>query len=240
MAGEHLRPDGAVLGGIAAGSIHDSGRLRFGPDRRLYVATGDAGRRQLAQSPRSLNGKFVRLDPAQYRASTTRPTVYSLGHRNPQGLDWQPGSGRLFATEHGPSGFDGPSGDDEINVVRQGANYGWPAVRGRRHGRFAAPVHLYPRTIAPSGAAFVTRPGSSWTGNLLVAALKGRELHRLTIRGTRVVGDEKLLEGRYGRLRAVVEAPDGTMWVTTSNRDSYGSPVSSSDDRILRLIPPAG
>ena len=239
MVGERLRSDGVVLGGIAAGSIHDSGRLRFGPDRRLYVATGDAGRRELAQNRRSLNGKFLRLEPRQYRASTSRPTVYSLGHRNPQGLDWQPGTGRLFATEHGPSGFDGPSGDDEINVIRRGGNYGWPQVRGTRHGRFIGPVHLYHRTVAPSGAAFVTRGGSSWTGNLLVAALKGTALHRLTVRGATVTGDQTLLSGTYGRLRAVTEAPDGSIWVSTSNRDSRGSP-GSDDDRILRVVPPAG
>ncbi len=240
MAGEdRLALDGVVLGGIAAGSIHDSGRLRFGPDRRLYVATGDAGRRELAQNRGSLNGKFLRLEPSQYRSRTSRPTLYSVGNRNPQGLDWQPGTRRLFATEHGPSGFDGPSGDDEVNVIRRGANYGWPRVRGRRHGRFAAPVHLWSRTVAPAGGAFVKRPGSSWTGNLLVAALKGRALRRLSVRGTRVVGDRTLLRGSYGRLRAVVEAPDGTIWVTTSNRDGRGSPTSR-DDRILRIVPPSG
>jgi quinoprotein glucose dehydrogenase len=240
MAGDRLRLDGTVLGGIAAGSIHDSGRLRFGPDRRLYVATGDAGRRELAQSRGSLNGKFLRLEPRQYRGRTTRPTIYSLGHRNPQGLDWQPRTGRLFATEHGPSGFDGPSGDDEVNVVRRGANYGWPTVRGTSHGRFAAPTQVWSETVAPSGAAFVSLPDSSWTGDLLVAALKGEELHRLKVDGARVTSDETLLDGRYGRLRAVVEAPDGTIWVTTSNRDIYGSPTSPDDDRVLRITPPRG
>lgn len=240
MAGDRLRLDDTVLGGIAAGSIHDSGRLRFGPDRRLYVATGDAGRRELAQSRGSLNGKFLRLEPREYRDRTTQPTVYSLGHRNPQGLDWQPETRRLFATEHGASGFDGPSGDDEVNVVRRGANYGWPTVRGTSHGRFAAPAHLWAETVAPSGAAFVSLPGSSWTGDLLVAALAGEELHRLEVRGQRVTRDETLFEDEYGRLRAVVEAPDGTIWVTTSNRDIYGSPTSPDDDRILRIIPPRG
>ena len=240
MAGDRLRLDDTVLGGIAAGSIHDSGRLRFGPDRRLYVATGDAGRRELAQRPDSLNGKFLRLEPREYRGRTTRPTIYSLGHRNPQGLDWQPETRRLFATEHGASGFDGPSGDDEVNVVRRGANYGWPTVRGTSHGRFAAPAHLWAETVAPSGAAFVSLPDSSWTGDLLVAALKGEKLHRLEVRGQRVTRDETLFEDEYGRLRAVVEAPDGTIWVTTSNRDIYGSPTSPDDDRILRIIPPRG
>lgn len=234
-----LRRDGVVLDGIVAGTIHDSGRLRFGPDERLYVATGDAGRGGLAQQRGSLNGKFLRLEPREYRRSTNSPEIFSTGHRNPQGLDWQPRSGRLFATEHGPSGFDGASGDDEVNVVRRGRNYGWPRVRGTSHGGFAAPIRVYGQTIAPSGAAFVSRRGSAWTGNLLVAALKGRALRRIVLRGTRVVREETLLSGSYGRLRAVEEAPDGSIWVTTSNRDSYGSPVSSSDDRILRIVPPA-
>jgi glucose/arabinose dehydrogenase len=238
LAGGSLRRDAVVLGGIAAGSIHDSGRLRFGPDRRLYVTTGDAGRGELAQRRGSRNGKILRLTPRQYRGRGGRPEIFSLGHRNPQGLDWQPGSRRLFTTDHGPSGFDGPSGDDEVNAPRRGSNHGWPRVRGRRHGPFTAPVQVYRRTIAPSGLAFVKRRESAWAGDLIVAALKGRQLRRLELDGRRVVRDTPLLRGRYGRLRAVVEAPDGALWVTTSNRDMYGSPVSSADDRIVRVVPP--
>ena len=126
-----LRRDGVVLDGIVAGSIHDSGRLRFGPDERLYMATGDAGRGALAQQGGSLNGKILRLERREYRGSTNEPEVFSVGHRNPQGLDWQPRTERLWAAEHGPSGFDGPSGDDEVNVIRRGRNYGWPRARGR-------------------------------------------------------------------------------------------------------------
>jgi glucose/arabinose dehydrogenase len=237
--GRRLVRAAVVLDGIAAGSIHDSGRLRFGPDRALYVATGDAGRRELAQRRSSLNGKFLRLTPRQYRSRTNRPEVFSLGNRNPQGLAWQPGTNRLVATEHGPSGFDGGWGNDEVNVIRRGGNYGWPAFGPRQSARgFVAPVRLYPTAIAPSGAAFVTRPGSSWTGDFVFAALKGEALHRLRFRGRRVVGEQVLLRGRFGRLRAVVEAPDGALWVTTSNRDTYGTP-RAGDDRLLRVVPPA-
>ncbi len=231
--------DGVVLDGIRAGPIHDSGRLRFGPDGNLYVLTGDAGQGQLAQDRSSLNGKVLRLSPQQYRASTDRPTVVSIGHRNPQGLDWQPESGRLVITDHGPSGFDGESCCDEVDVVVPGANYGWPEVFGREHGRFREPALLWQRTIAPSGAAFVSLPDSSWTGSYLVAALLGEALHRLRFDGTRVSADEVLLRQEYGRLRAVVEGPDGAMYVTTSNRDGRGNPTSD-DDRILRIVPPTG
>ncbi|MDQ3609570.1 MAG: PQQ-dependent sugar dehydrogenase [Actinomycetota bacterium] len=231
--GSAMELDGVVLEGIAAGAIHDSGRLRFGPDGALYVLTGDAGDESLAQDGTSLNGKVLRLSPGQFRSSTTDPQIVSRGHRNPQGLDWQPGSGRLLATEHGPTCCD------EVNLIREGRNYGWPEVVGEDHGDFTAPVQLYQETIAPSGAAFVTLEDSEWTGDYLLAALAGRELHRLELDDAEVVGGEVLLEGEYGRLRAVVEAPDGTLWVLTSNRDGRGDPVED-DDRIIRLIPPAG
>jgi glucose/arabinose dehydrogenase len=230
--------EGVVLDGIRAGTIHDSGRLRFGPDGHLYVVTGDAGQGRLAQDPSSLNGKVLRLSPQQYRTATDSPEIYSIGHRNPQGLDWQPGSDRLVITDHGPSGFDGPSCCDEVNVVARDGDYGWPQVFGRNHGQFEAPAMLWQRTIAPSGAAFVAQGGSSWTGSYVVAALRGQALHRLTFTGDRITGEQVLLEGTHGRLRAVVEGPDGALYVTTSNRDGRGRP-SPGDDRILRIVPPA-
>ncbi|MBW3653925.1 MAG: PQQ-dependent sugar dehydrogenase [Actinobacteria bacterium] len=227
-----LSEDGVILGEIQAGPIHDSGRIAFGPDERLYIATGDAGRPQLAQDPDSRNGKFLRMTPEQYRGDGGEAEIFSLGHRNPQGLDWEPGSGRLVATEHGPTG------DDEINAIREGRNYGWPRVTGTDHGDFAAPLVVYRETIAPSGATFVTQPGSAWTGDLLVAALRGEQLRRVALEGDGDRG-EPLFEGRFGRLRTVAEAPDGSLYVLTSNRDGRGDPVAE-DDRILRIVPPRG
>ena len=227
-----LSEDAVILGEIQAGPIHDSGRIAFGPDERLYIATGDAGRPQLAQDPDSRNGKFLRMTPEQYRGDGGEAEIFSLGHRNPQGLDWEPGSGRLVATEHGPTG------DDEINAIREGRNYGWPRVTGTDHGDFAAPLVVYRETIAPSGATFVTQPGSAWTGDLLVAALRGEQLRRVALEGDGDRG-EALFEGRFGRLRTVVEAPDGSLYVLTSNRDGRGDPVAE-DDRILRIVPPRG
>jgi glucose/arabinose dehydrogenase len=237
-AGDRLVREATLVSDIAAGPIHDSGRIGFGPDDMLYVATGDAGDGALAQDDASLNGKYLRLSPEQYRGSATvRPEIVSKGHRNAQGFDWDPGTDRLISTEHGPSGGDGPQGFDEVNEIRAGGNYGWPEAFGDDHEGFDAPLRVYEEAIAPSGATFVTREGSAWTGDFLFANLRGEHLRRLRLDGDRVVEDEVLLEGGYGRLRTVVEGPGGAIYVLTSNRDGRGSPADE-DDRILRITPP--
>jgi glucose/arabinose dehydrogenase len=219
-----------VDGVIQAGPIHDSGRIAFGPDGSLYVATGDAGDGALAQDPESLNGKFLRLTPEQYRGAASRPEIVSLGHRNPQGFDWEPGSGRLISTEHGPSGGDGPQGLDEINAIRAGANFGWPEVYGSDHGDFTAPLRVYEEAIAPAGATFAA------DGAFYFATLRGEALRRLRLDGDAIAAEDVLLEGEYGRLRTVVEGPGGALYVLTSNRDGRGRP-QDGDDRILRVTP---
>jgi aldose sugar dehydrogenase len=234
--GGELTRDTTLVSDIEAGPVHDSGRIAFGPDDRLYVATGDAGDGELAQDDGSLNGKFLRLAPEQYRGEgEVRPEVISKGNRNAQGFDWQPGTDRLISTEHGPSGGDGPQGYDEVNLIREGANYGWPEVFGDDHEGFEAPLRVYEEAIAPSGATFVE--GSAWNGDYVFATLRGEALRRLRFDGTRITGDQVLLEGEYGRLRTVVQGPDGALYVLTSNRDGRGSP-SDDDDRILRITPP--
>jgi glucose/arabinose dehydrogenase len=221
------RETGLVDGVIEAGQVHDSGRIAFGPDRNLYVATGDAGDGDLAQDPQSLNGKYLRLTPEQYRGRPSRPEVVSLGHRNPQGFDWQPDTGRLFSTEHGPSGFDGPQGFDEVNEIVEGDNYGWPEVYGADHGDFTAPLKVYEEAIAPSGATF-------WNGEYWFATLRGEALRRLDLD---TGDDEVFLEGEYGRLRTVRVGPDDALYVLTSNRDGRGAP-EEGDDRVLRVTAP--
>lgn len=217
--------EATLVSDIEAGLVHDSGRIAFGPDDRLYVATGDAGNGELAQDA-SLNGKFLRLAPEQYRGDAeVRPEIFSKGHRNPQGFDWQ--AGRLISTEHGPSGGDGPQGFDEVNHVRAGGNYGWPEAIGDDHEGFDAPLRVYEEAIAPSGATF-------WRGDFWFATLRGEALYRLRLRDDRIADEEKLLDGEYGRLRTVVEGPDGALYVLTSNQDGRGSP-SDDDDRILRI-----
>jgi glucose/arabinose dehydrogenase len=216
-----------IVRGLQAAEIHDGGRLRFGPDGALYITTGEAGQSQLAQDPSSLNGKILRVrDP---RRGAVRPEIVSLGHRNVQGIDWQPGSDRLYATEFGPDAHD------ELNLIVEGRNYGWPQAEGE-DGPTPALID-WVDIIAPSGATFVRRSGSRWTGNLLVACLRGEQLRRIVFDGQRVVSDDVLYEGKYGRLRDVVEGPDGAIYLLTNNTDGRGSP-RAGDDRIVRLLAP--
>jgi quinoprotein glucose dehydrogenase len=238
--GRRLVGGTSLVEGIQAGRLHDSGRIAVGPDRRLYVSTGDAGDGLLAQDLGSLNGKMLALTPRQYRGTGPAvPTIVASGLRNTQGFDWEPRTGRMIATDHGPTGFDGPYGYDEVNAIVPGGNYGWPVVIGNDTGggRFIPPLRVYLLSIAPSGATFVSRPGSSWTGDLLFAALRGTQLRRLTLRDGTIVRDQSLLVGRFGRLRTVVEGPHGCVYALTSNRDGRGLPTAE-DDRIVRIRPP--
>lgn len=235
LEGNVLRERAVVVHGIASAAIHNGGRLRFGPDDRLYFSTGDAADAGSAQAADNLNGKILRLTAAQYReGSRERPEIFSTGHRNPQGFAWQPGTQRFVENEHGPDG------DDEVNVLRRGANYGWPTIRGEQEeDGLERPLAVYADSIAPSGSTFVRRGGSTWTGDYLMAALAGQRLQRVTISDDgRVVREEPLFEGEYGRLRTIVEGPDGALYALTNNTDGRGSP-QPGDDRILRIVPPA-
>jgi quinoprotein glucose dehydrogenase len=239
LSGNTLSYDGTPLNGVPAdASVHVSSRVRFGPDGALYTGTGDDRVGSRAQEAGSLNGRILRIPAGQFRGGPQAPEVYAMGLRHPQGLAWQPGTGQLFATDHGASGFDGASGNDELNAIVPGGNYGWPLARGIDPGGFIGPVRLWVSTIAPADIAFITQPGSTWTGHALVTALFGKQLRLLTFAGTRVTDDQPLYANQYGRLRAVTEAPDGSIWVSTSNRDGRGTPVAD-DDRILRIVPPA-
>jgi glucose/arabinose dehydrogenase len=234
--GEHPVP---ILTGIPAAGNHNGGRIAFGLDGMLYVGTGDAAQKPLAQNLQSLGGKILRMT-ADGNVPDDNPfpnsLVYSYGHRNVQGLAWD-AKGQLYASEFGQNTFD------EVNRIRPGRNYGWPIVEGEGNdNRFVNPITTFATSEAsPSGIAILKNGAiPQWEGNIFVAGLRGQRLWRLTItaNGT-LMAREALYEGIYGRLRHVVQAPDGALWLLTSNRDGRGNPVAQ-DDRIIRIGPANG
>jgi glucose/arabinose dehydrogenase len=233
LDGGDLQP---VLTGIPKAPVHNGGRIAFGPDGLLYVATGDAAIPNLAQDQSSLAGKILRVD-ADGRVPDGNPfpgsPVWSLGHRNVQGLAWD-AAGELYATEFGPDR------DDEINRIVPGGNYGWPEVTGvAGRSDFIDPIVVRQPAEASWSGAVILVGGAipQWEGDLFVAALRGQRLWRFSLAGDASVSSaEELLVDQAGRLRRVAQAPDGSLWVLTNNRDGRGSP-GPDDDRILRLGP---
>jgi glucose/arabinose dehydrogenase len=245
--GTTLGPPETLLDGFPGAGIHNGSRLAIGPDRMLYVTTGDAGNGDVAQDLHSFGGKILRLtlDGRPAPGNPFDNAVWSYGHRNPQGLVFHPTTGVLYETEHGPSD------NDEVNIIRRGGNYGWPTVHGfcdddigaerefcRTHS-VVEPLAAWTPTIAITGAdLYLSDRIAGWKGNLLATSLKAETLFRFTLSadGTKIVAREPLLATRFGRLRDVLVAPNGDVYVATSNRDGRGSP-SRDDDRIIRLSP---
>jgi glucose/arabinose dehydrogenase len=224
-----------VVTGIPKARIHNGGRIAFGPDGLLYVATGDAGEPALSADPSSLAGKILRVT-ADGEVPDDNPEpgspVYSLGHRNVQGLAWD-ADGQLWAAELGPDV------DDEINRIEPGGDHGWPEVTGApSDDRYVDAAFVAQPPEASWSGAVVLHDGAipQWEGDLFVAALRGQRLWRFELEAGAIVDHEELLVGEHGRLRTVVVAPDGSLWVLTSNRDGRGSPADG-DDHVLRLGP---
>jgi len=233
LEGTRLVLDKIVLDGIPSAIYHDGGQVEFGPDGKLYVATGDATQPDLAQDTRSLAGKILRIN-SDGTIPSDNPfgnAVWSYGHRNPQGFAWDQ-NGRMFATEHGPTGDLGQCCRDEVNRIEKGKNYGWPVITGdqRREG-MVSPLLTSGATAtwAPSGIAYVA-------GTLFFTGLKGSALYQTTVdQAGNLTNLRTLLSGTYGRIRAAVLGPDG-LYLTTSNRDGRGT-VQTGDDKILKVSP---
>ncbi|WP_338741068.1 PQQ-dependent sugar dehydrogenase [Haloplanus salilacus] len=223
-----------ILSGIPGAPIHDGGRL-LAHDGALYVTCGDAAVEANGQDPDVLAGSVLRVtfDGDPHPDNPFDSPVFSYGHRNPQGLVVR--EDELYSTEHGPQV------GDEINVLRAGENYGWPAVTGPSDDdRFTDPVASYTPTIAPASAAVYDGPIEAWRGDLLFGTLAAEHLHRVRLDGDaaapEVLEEERRFEGEFGRIRTVFTGPEGHLHAVTSNRDGRGAPVEG-DDRVVRFVP---
>lgn len=230
-----------IIDDIRASTNHTGCRLKFGPDGKLYITTGDADRPILAQDLKSPNGKILRVNddgsiPADnpfVQNDTARKEIWTYGHRNPQGIAFEPTTGQLFDSEHGPTG------GDEINRIVRGQNYGWPLVHHReeREG-MTAPVMEYTPSIGPSEMVFYTADAfPALKGKLLLACLRGEKILQLQLDRTKVVSEEILLQGAYRRIRALTVGPDGYLYFSTSQNDPPEGRPTEGYDMILRMRP---
>jgi glucose/arabinose dehydrogenase len=229
---------------IPAWTNHTGGRMRFAANGTLFVTTGDANNPPLAQRLDTYNGKILRLktdgtapsDNPYVHQDGARPEIWSYGHRNPQGLDFQPGTGRLLETEHGPLG------GDEINWILPGHNYGWPEIDHRRtHEGMEAPFLEFSPSIAPGSASFYR--GQAFPelhGNFLVGCLRGEGMLRVELDGSHVRKMSWLFHHTFGRIREITESAEGYLYISTSQQDPVeGIPRPGDDDDLLLRIVPA-
>ena len=240
-----------VLGGLESVDTHAGGAFGFGPDGKLYIAVGDGERIEEVQDMQSPTGKILRLnadgsmpDDNPFQSSP----VYALGQRNPQGFAWHPETGDLFATEHGPSGFEtegGRTDQDEFNHITAGGNYGWPNRSGLTNDdRFISPLIEWSPAIAPSGLTIVSDRSSPCYGHAIAAGMRGQQLRLLKLQRREdgswaVTSDHPVFFKKFGRIRAVSSTPDGNLYFTTSNRNTPGEPIRKlardGDDSIYKL-----
>ncbi|MGH7131208.1 MAG: PQQ-dependent sugar dehydrogenase [Phycisphaerales bacterium] len=255
-AGGKITQDKVILSGIPAtarrGSNHAGCSVRFGPDGKLYISTGERFEGKLAQDMNSLGGKILRVNddgsiPADNPFAgkpNTRGEIWAFGIRNSQGIDWQPGTNLLFETEHGPSSeYKNSGGHDEFNLIEKGKNYGWPVIAGAdtKEG-MEMPLIDWAQVVAPASCKFYNADKfPQWKGRVLVGALGGIPPQRpgiivITLDGKKVANQERIVTD-MGRIRAVNVGPDGYIYFSTSNKDGRNTP-GNGDDRICRLVPP--
>jgi glucose/arabinose dehydrogenase len=231
LNGDKLTEKKEILSGIPASSNHDGGRIKFGPDGYLYITTGDAENPASAQDKNALSGKILRIDTEGAKAPDNPygNLTYSYGHRNSQGIVWDD-KGNLWATEHGPSG--GQTGNDEINLIKKGLNYGWPDIKGvSKKSGMESP-------IAESGTKDTWAPGGMvfYGGSLFFAGLRGEALYQAKIISENNLALSAHFKSDFGRLRTVIIGPDGYFYILTNNTDGRGDP-NSGDDRIIKFNP---
>ena len=243
--GTSLAFEQVILDNIPAARFHAGCRIQFGPDGMLYVSTGDATNKNLPQDVNSSAGKILRVTPeGEVPADNPFPgsPVFSLGHRNPQGITWDLERGRMFSTEHGPSTFDGPPGGDEINLIIAGGNYSWPlGSHDNVPQGTIGPLIQFTPAEAPASALFYADDALPFfKGNLFFGALRGEGLVRVILNenanGEISVASVEKIIADVGRVRDVVTGPDGSLYFSTSNRDGRGA-VRDGDDKIYRIFP---
>ena len=246
LDGNKLVEPKTIVEGIAANQNHTGCRLEFGPDGKLYMTTGDADQADGSQKLDQLHGKILRFNadgsvPADNPFAGregARPEIWSYGHRNPQGLAFQPGTGRLYESEHGP--LHG----DEVNLIEKGANYGWPVISHRREAEgMRTPLIEVTPAVGPGRLLFYQgKAFPELRGSLLLCCLRGSAVFRISLGGDGLPTHiERLWHQKWGRIRFISEAPDGSLWLGTSMQDPPEGKPNEGDDRLIRIVAdPAG
>ncbi|WP_193213023.1 PQQ-dependent sugar dehydrogenase [Luteolibacter marinus] len=241
LDGTHLVEPETIVEGIAANQNHTGCRLEFGPDGKLYMSTGDADQADGAQQLDQLHGKILRFNPDGsvpddnpfVGKDGARPEIWSYGHRNPQGLAFQPGTSRLYESEHGP--LHG----DEVNLIEKGANYGWPVISHRREAAgMRTPLIEISPAVGPGRLLFYQ--GNAFPelrGSLLLCCLRGSAVFRISLGGDgQPTHVERLWHEKWGRIRFINEAPDGSLWLGTSMQDPPEGHPRDGDDKLIRIV----